>query len=93
MPPRICPSARNRPEAVVYDVLAETSAKIGLCNPDCKTITTMLGIADTSAGAKARCQRITRDNFWEHVQKLLLKFFFVRRSLDKLGPHMCGVRC
>ena len=78
----------DTPEDVVYDLLADTSAMIGLCNPDCDTITAMIGIVDTSAGAKARCQRITRDNFWDHVQKLLLKFVFVRRSLDKLGPQM-----
>ena len=52
------------------------------------TITTMIGIVDTSAGAKARCQRITRDNFWDHVQKLMSKFVLVRHSLGKLGPQM-----
>ena len=78
----------DTPEAVVYDVLAATCASIGLCNPDCTTITTMIGIVDTSAGAKARCQRITRENFWDHVQKLMSKFVLVRHSLGKLGPQM-----
>ena len=79
---------RRATESEVYDALIKTSADIGLYHPDPKTITIMLGIVHTSAVFVVNGQRITRKNFWDHVQKLQLGFDLVRSGLNSRGPHI-----
>ena len=79
---------RHATESAVYDALIKASADIGLYRPDPKTITIMLGVVHTSAVFVVNGQRITRKNFWDHVQKLQLGLDLVRSGLNSRGPHI-----
>ena len=79
---------RHATESAVYDALIKASADIGLYRPDPKTITIMLGVVHTSAVFVVNGQRITRKNFWDHVQKLQLGLDLVRNGLNSRGPHI-----